>query len=836
MKEQFYINGILMDQASGKSASLVYQSPFFTDIDSIVSNRTNSVDFPTTENNLQAIQLAQLSAGTSKFAYRKHTALYFRDGVQIFSGFGTLLSITPTVIKFSFTWGNVNAFKKLLDIKLRDLQTDVDYVNWNDTAIVNDAHYPTNVLYQKRGYNGTLYKTVGHTHPVLKVSDILTRLSSASGVTFVGSNAFSKLAIPILFRKADEKAKAAQGINLISGDKEMSVMAYRNKWTFGCDTGAGDRDIKEQYDDTGNCFDVTDYNKIRIVLKGGTKFKTYRTAPSHIPTTVRGINVYATDENGNIGALIQQLRMDWNDLTADKSRVQYSVSEDKTYDIDLNWQSGGNTGKYNYIQLVPMILGNAYTCSVYDVDIDIDIICDYDQDQELLYPSIYPLYSNLPDWTASQLLKNLMKIAGVFAVCPDSETIKFVSIDALYNNRNIALDWTDKLMLTEGSKPEEISPTFGQYAQNNICKWAEDTTNLMTFNGALVVENETLEAEKDLFSLDFAGSDYSVTGDTESLRINCYAVNPNGDEPAEMFSEITPHIFEMTGRYARFSALDFKNISDGAYRTYQQTIRQPRVLKARVQTDVLDLKDLDLSVPVYSFALGHYYAINKLTTKDGYVADVELLQLGSLDTSSAEEPTSENTDNNLQVLRDELGNYYASIPSLTGVALNNIIADDNYRVVLLRYGYARRGKTFQYYDSRHDLIWSHAHRNRFYKNDRKGLQWRIIGYDILYEGHQGAHSQQVKTGYYNGSTLVFRLKESISLPPLRTDQKWFVTRDGHIRERSCDGQNDLYVALYHKESGKWVRVSNIVQVRGRNSDRTMIWEFEESNIIFSALA
>ncbi len=830
MKEQFYINGVLMDQASGKSASLVYQSPFFTDIDAIVSNRTNSVDFPATENNLAAIQQAQLSAGTSKFAYRKHSALYFRDGVQIFSGFGTLLSITPAHIKFSFVWGNVNAFKKLLDIRLRDLQTDADYIAWNDSAILQSDYYPTNVVYRKSGYHGTQYKSVGHTHPMLKVSDILTRLQSQSGVTFSGTNVFSNLAIPLLHRNADDKAKAAQGINLIAGKISNTQTHYQHKWMFGCDTGSGDRDMRNQFIAGGNCFDVTDYNKIRIVLKADSRFKTYRTAPASIPVIVRGINLYATDANGNIDALIQQLSMLWNDLTPDGTRVQYSVGEDIVFDIDLNWQSGGSSGKYNYIQLVPMILGTAYDCSVYDVDMDIDIVCDYDKEQQVVFGGIYPLYANLPDWTASQLLKNLMKICGVFAVCPDANTIRFLSIDSLYANRSSALDWTDKLMLTEAVKPSEITPTFGSYAQRNICKWAVDKTNLQTFDGSLTVDNETLVAEKDLFSLDFAGTDYQVSGDNELLRIDCYSVNPNGDEEAEVFTEVTPRIFEVAGRLAYFSGLDFTNIATGAYRTYQQTIAQPRVLKVSVLTDVLDLKDLDMSVPVFSFALGHYYAINKLTTKDAYTAEAELLQLGSLDASGQDYDAF----NNLQVLRNEDGNYYASISSLSGAALNNLIADNNYRVVLLRHGYARRGKSFQYIDSRGVLIWSHTHRTNQYRYDRKGLQWRIIGYDILYQGKQGVHSQQVRTGYYDGSTLVCRLKETIALPPMRTQQKHFVTRDGHIRNRACDGLNELFIALYRKEKNKWVRVSNIVQVRGRNTAKTKIWEFEESNIVFEA--
>ena len=126
MTEQIYINDVLMDRTDGKAVSLVFQSQLFTDIDSIVSNRTNAVEFPATKKNLSAVGNPQMAGSKSEFAYRKHRAVYLRDGVQIFSGFGTLLSVSGTSIKFSFTWGNVSVFKKLLDYKLREIRTQLN--------------------------------------------------------------------------------------------------------------------------------------------------------------------------------------------------------------------------------------------------------------------------------------------------------------------------------------------------------------------------------------------------------------------------------------------------------------------------------------------------------------------------------------------------------------------------------------------------------------------------------------------------------------------------------------------------------------------------------------
>ena len=83
MQERIYINGVLMEQSDTKGISLVYQSQLFSDIDSIVSNRTNSVDFPMTRNNLLAIDRSHLPGIDSIYAYRRHRAIYIRDGLRL---------------------------------------------------------------------------------------------------------------------------------------------------------------------------------------------------------------------------------------------------------------------------------------------------------------------------------------------------------------------------------------------------------------------------------------------------------------------------------------------------------------------------------------------------------------------------------------------------------------------------------------------------------------------------------------------------------------------------------------------------------------------------------
>lgn len=840
MREQIYINGTLMEQQEGKTASLVFQSPFFTDIDAIVSNRTNSVDFPLTEGNLRAIDNCQNSRSTSKYAYRQHRVQYYLDGVQIFSGYGTLLSITDTAIKFTFTWGNVNAFKQLLAIKLRELQTESDYVPWTDAAIASNPAYASNIDFTGHGIHGDRYETVGHNHPLLKVSDILDRLEEVSGVSFTGRAPLEDLAIPITNRQADEHCKISQATRFTGAWAKQDANPWQKKWVL-----INPVSDPRQLDLGDGVIDVSDYDTIRITVKAGSRAVVYTDGGHMYP--MGSLGLLATDENGSTTQLIMTIPMTY---TKSEDTWTLTTAEDIVKNVDLNWRTLVDHGKYNYLQLTLLWVGNAYsaTSGISSCAVDVQVAAGLEEDQEVIFGGDYPTYFNLPDWDASQLLKNLMKVKNLFAVCPDSQTIEFRSLSELYAGRQNAPDWSDRMLLSGDGQPEEQLPTFGSYARRNACKWAEDGRNKQSFDGYLVVDNETLDAEADLMQLDFAGTETDENG---TLHIPSYSVNPDEDSEAEQFEEVQPRLVALNGRVADFKTLTWEKIgTTGAYYAYQQLIRTPKVIKAKVLVDALDLADLDLSVPIYSHVLGHYYAITKLTTKDNGIADAEMLQLGDLAEESSA-PTEDNPLNELVLDQDASGNWFATVPSLSGQDIMTIIQSPDYKVLMLRYGYARRGRWYRYTDSRGIPVWSHASRRNVissrqegqdiitiprYKDLRKGECFRIIGADILYQGSEKSWSQQKRTGYYDDATLVFDLKDPITLPPMRqphsNGRSTVIGRSGRINNKATNGLSELWIGLYHKTAeNKWVCVSNLVQVRGRSDDKTQLWEFSRSNIV-----
>lgn len=826
MKEQIYINGTLMEMQEGKTSSLVFQSPYFTDIDSIVSNRTNSVDFPVTPKNLKAINNSQLSGYKSSFPYSKHKVIYCLDGIQIFSGYGVLLSVTQTAIKFSFVWGNVNSFKAMLDVKLRELPEE--YVTWDyDQLMSNNQHYDPTIDWGVGNHTiagGSKLAMVGH--PYQRVSVLLDKIEEASGVTIEDKERFSKYAIPCVSKNADDMAKRTNAVHVTSRTALSKLKLTDNAYYLFV-----------------RPLDSEDHAGWRMGNNGFLNVAGIDTIGLHIPAgglyysissdtgSVNGANVCiygASDEDGADGYSL------WQGGSFDPSlrpnRV-YKLVKDIDVQIDVR--------KFDFIairlawgssSMAVTWLGNP-NVYVYDVNND-----------QVMYGGLFPLQLNMPDWTASQLLKNLMKMEGVFAHCTNENTIRFVSVDDMFRQRENAPDWTSKIKLKNGI-PTEKTSKFMDLAQNNICKYADDDTNSKSYSSAMQVLDTTLEKEKSFMSLDFAGTD-SISEAEDNfyrLRINAYKKTVEEGSVSLEFSEVKPRILEIFHKEEtnenrlRFSTIDMPVLIDTSYFTYRQLIERPKVIKASVRLSSVELSFLDLTVPVYSTELGHYYCVTKLTAKSDGTAEAELLQLASGVATPDDIPDQ---IKDLSIVYDEVANVaYAYVPSLSQAQNEALRTSPSHKIFILRDGYTRRGEFFKYrWQGKPEKdVSTHTDRKNF-RRFRGGWKRRIMGQEYMYNA--GVMTGQTAQKY-SGSTLVFSLGDRIILPENSSKNKHRKIEGApagtefRIQNPGRNGLAELYIAMYRYEGGRWKKISNTVQVRGRSEDKTEQWEFIDSNVTFS---
>lgn len=824
MTEQIYINGVRMDVPEDNSLSLIFQSPYFTDLDSIVSNRTTAVDLPSTPNNLRAIERANLETRETAFAYNKHRVVYIRDGLQVFSGLATLQSIAPTTLRFSFVWGNVSVFQKLLETNLRDLQTEEDYVGYNDAAAAaDDFHYPPG--WNNRYNWGTGAASV---QPIMPVGEIISRLQTRFGVRIairdtkqIEAVPFKNYGIPLIYRNADDESRRRQGVEM-GGTGTVDVLGLREgviPYTMTYMQGAT-RDLNGMA--RSALIDVGEIDRIRIRVPAGFQTWNDRTGATG------GLRIISTDETGvHFGRLLRAVKMA---RTVDgQGRVVHTVEADEDFEVD--------TRGISYIALLicsqqgpaaPPVHPPVTPCGV----LTPKRIVVYDPSRETLTygdGAIFPLYRNLPDWTVSDFLKNLMKIEGLFAYSTDEKTIVFVTIGDLYAARRQALDWTDRIV-SAGGAPTETTVVYGSFARRNWFKWAEDETVKGNHDGYIDIDNENLDREIDLVTVDFAP--------TEGDRIPVWSYTEEG---ASEWQEVEPRILKQQGEGPKlsFDGLDWPTLIDTKYRSYRNMITHIRSVKVSVALDTWGLTRFDATIPIYVRQWGHYYAVMKLTAKGNGPADAELLQMGRARVWPAVSGAPDNPDASIQLKSIPLatGGHAITLVGEDQATIREYIDNPEYCLVLLRYGYARRGKPGFKTDKVFGLIGTHTTRRREYRQYRKGLRYRVIGHDILKSGKLAG--QTARKARYSDATLVFDLLQEVKLPAVPTSQA-FISRDGRIRNTASRGTWEIYVALVkkvHRELAKkdplglsdygCVCVSNILQVRGINPGHTSFWEFEQ---------
>lgn len=622
--EQIYIDGQLFELADDGGIELVFQSPLFTDLDSIVSNRTNEVRFPLTPHNRRAMRLAGLVTPESSelYEYRKHTASYWRDGVHLFDGSATLLSWSSTDVSFVLTWGNTEAFQKLFDTQLQTLQSDtrIDerYVPFGDTGQRTPLgqYYPANLSF------GVGALAVPYTHPSLQVDAIMQAIEQYVGVSGLSGNIWGDMVVPLLTKKTDREANIVQAPHLTSGG-----LISRGNFLEYLQMGSADTDYIGMVQN-GWIYDVSGYNSLSIIINN-LSYVVRCGSAEDAARFVGGVRVMAVDENGNNGVEIGHIDTIANSYRPNGGYGQRFVVNDATLDVDV---SG-----YSYIAFLLLTNPSGVVQSGYTPEIeaiDMHIVPDIDKAQEVVYTGDntvlnYPLFTNLPDWSMGQFVKNLMKIKGLFANVKSSTEIEFVSVSDVYDNRAQAYDWTARLL----DAVSEISPTFGDYAQKNTLQYAEDDTVKGNYNGTLIVDNTTLDNENELLSVDFAGTDKEVVNGNVIYTIPIYSYGGEGGDAIEYDGGLTPRILNAKpsagtpSMWEVYFNLSFEELVATVYADYQSTILRPRVLTVDIYIEPRELATLDLAVPCYFEQLRHYYAIMSLTTKEGNRATATLLQL-----------------------------------------------------------------------------------------------------------------------------------------------------------------------------------------------------------------
>lgn len=183
---ELYINDILCDLSSDEVVTLLYQSPIFSSLDSIQSNRSYNIALPPTPANMRAIGQAARPDVDADAPYVRLPAALYQDGVPLFTqGFAVVTDIADT-INVTLTWGNVDNFQPLFDNGLRDLGTqleelEAERIDWNENTTILEGNttneYPGVAFW---GVNfGMGLSNPKYLHPSVQVKTILSAITGS---------------------------------------------------------------------------------------------------------------------------------------------------------------------------------------------------------------------------------------------------------------------------------------------------------------------------------------------------------------------------------------------------------------------------------------------------------------------------------------------------------------------------------------------------------------------------------------------------------------------------------------------------------------------------------
>lgn len=638
--DMLFIGDKLMDLDDDTKVTLNFKSNIFTDLSKIISNNSYTIKLPNTIRNRCAIMHADLPSCDIVYPRIKLNARYFRNGIEILNNATAVLLSTSDVFEFALSWGNVSRFANIIsgNKTLRDLKdrhnyeviADGDFLDyhvfWKVGSFEGDAS--GNFFIPKVDYGIRREDTTGWYHPGCKVTWILLQIMKDNGVTFTfpANRAFmlSRLFVPLLTRNdsrsyAAKNALHAEFSYYVHGrlDKGEPEKLYFADKSFSSYYGT----ITKFKSSSGKIY-IQGFKlnapNMKILMNGNVSFDV---STSIYPNGACLVAYYIMDDDTRVDiATIDYSKIERHNTNSYTIYFDFTDIETDTLEeskeilfglLDAGWIDDGGISMDNSFSITAI-------CDQVMPSIDGEINAGYGH---------FPIIANLPEIKQIDFIKAVAAILGVFAVPGknDSNSIEFVSVDTIKENETRAYDWTKKVVATyRENKPNMLEYRLNDFAQLNYLRYKEDSTVNGSYDGALQVLDYTLDSERDILTLPFAGTD--MAGGVASIKL--YKYDSDGKSSLE---KVEPRILLCTDDAdvlkGTFEELDFSSVINSYYKSYSEVIYMPKVITEKIEINDIELRDLDMTVPIYLAQYGRYYAIISIKAEDTGICECKLLQL-----------------------------------------------------------------------------------------------------------------------------------------------------------------------------------------------------------------
>lgn len=605
MRHELFIDNKKVDLSPNTNINLTYKSNLLSELDKITSSYSYTIKLPKTKRNMELIEGCNIPSNNSSFAYLPHRARLLRDGIEIVRDAVVVLLSVGDDIQISLTWGNVSALADFIKSgkKLSDLNLGV--VEWN----YNRAGIEYQPSYKAHDTSRTIPSP-----PVIFNRDIFNKLASENGIDIElpSVSIWDKLAIPCL------NAIIEPGV-IDGAQKETKVALYNTASqtiSMSLVSGSANDDYIEMIGGSSyapyTSFKIKNVN-YSLFVKGTLEMLITFNSQS----TAREENYYITDSK--------------NQYKIEPSKVEILSTRQIRYTFNLNNEMSGKLYRLEACSLSIAIdsggLQSAYSSvqTTGNLSLEPAITSLYTIVPRQNIPLKYDLAKNAPDMTQIEYMKGIMSMLGLYAEPKGERGIRIVPYSTLTDNISDALDWSDKVV-NKRSEASDIEYRMSNMAQKLIFKYKENEVGDTEW-GALYVDDETLQYEKTVVTLPFApcqGKASSV------IYIPIYSVQLS-EEYYELddisINSVTPRIAELSNDRLSVYRLGYGTLLSSYWGAYANLIRRPKIIKEQVKLNAIDLKNIDMTIPVYISQYGSYFAILEIKTKKDDICDVQLLKI-----------------------------------------------------------------------------------------------------------------------------------------------------------------------------------------------------------------
>lgn len=592
MKEELYIKGESVDLGDSE-ITLNFKSNLLGDISKITASNSYTIKLPRTNKNIRLLDFPDVAGHESYMMRDYFNAEYYRNGVKLFDAKAVLISCSEDGFDVALTWGMSEKFIQLMNDD-RSIQEFADMaLPWNSSTTYDnglvDGQLSHGYIRHNAGIDVDSNRDKIFIHPSVNCMRLLEEIASYYGLTMEWGSYkqyIELLYLPLISQKASSKYNFFEAN--ITGTLDSDIKYV--KFTQINRVDGINISNTETYGDVVRIYETSLDWELDILISTN----------KHNTLNVVELAFYSNAQ------YIKSLQISSNDigLCAYKGVIPFDITEYSNITIRIRINNGALLGIIkSYIK-------------IFSEDV-----------QSVSYNQYYPIGINLPNISVVDFIKQICWLFGLFAIKIDTGVF-FMPVSKIIDNKKKAVDWSKKLVPT-GWTAKETSYTFGDFAQKNYFRY-EENENAKSADGYMVVQNKTLDHEKDLVKLP-----YTAGGDNGDMRAVPYfkwsddgtivELEDCGDRIMQLVIS-----FDSQGKEdARldFSDLKFQNrVSRFGLSSYQDHIKSPFVIKDTFRLTEIDLKNIDYTIPVYIERYAAFFAIISIKSQ-GYYSECELLKL-----------------------------------------------------------------------------------------------------------------------------------------------------------------------------------------------------------------